>query len=192
MWGAGGNQPSNEMSPVNASPSNTRSPCQTPKPNPSHSLSLFGNQAASVHAQQHHNLQLEKCNKTLDNSHHNKWNGNSALNSKEVISIFPIHHNNEAYSQSASTNAHHHTADSHHTNHHLHRHTSDIANCEVWPTAYSQYQYFSYHHVPNAHHQHQASTQWVFLFFLCRSFYIILFIYVIFIHDFILFLWKRI
>lgn len=150
MYGSGGNQQSNEMSPTPSS--NTRSPCQTPKPN--HSLSLFNNQS-TVHAQHH-----EKCNKALEaqqNSHHIKWNGNSAVNNKEVISIFPIHHNNEAYSQSASTNALH-AVDSHHSNHHLHRHSSDIANCEVWPSAYSQYQYFSYHHVPNAHH-HQASTQ---------------------------------
>lgn len=155
MWGSGGNQQSNEMSPVNASPSNTRSPCQTPKPN--HSLSLFNNQI-SVHPQQ--NVHHEKCAKALDNSHHIKWNGNSASNSKEVISIFPIHHNNEAYSQATlnQPGGALHT-DSHHSNHHLHRHSSDISNCEVWPTAYSQYQYFSYHHVPNAHHQHQASTQ---------------------------------
>lgn len=156
MWGSGGNQQSNEMSPVNASPSNTRSPCQTPKPN--HSISLFNNQT-SVHPQQ--NQHHEKCNKALEtqhNSHHTKWNGNSATNSKEVISIFPIHHNNEAaYSQSASTNALH-SVESHHSNHLLHRHSTDITSCEVYPSAYSQYQYFSYHHVPNAH-QHQASTQ---------------------------------
>lgn len=146
MWGPGGNQQSNDMSPVNASPSSTRSPCQTPKPN--HSLSIFNNQT-SVHPQQ--NQHLEKCNKTLDAQH--KWNGNSS--SKDVISIFPIHSNNESYSQ-ANANADSH----HHSNHHLHRHSSEIANCEVWPAAYSQYQYFSYHHVPNAHHQHQsASTQ---------------------------------
>lgn len=156
MWGSG-NQQSNDMSPVNASPSNTRSPCQTPKPN--HSLSLFNNQT-SLHAQQsaHH----EKCSKLLDsqhNSHHIKWNGNAAVNSgKEVISIFPIHHNNDAYSQSAASSNALHSVDSHHSNHHLHRHSSDISS-EVWPSAYSQYQYFSYHHVPNAHHQHQASTQ---------------------------------
>lgn len=148
MWGTG-NQQSNEMSPLTASPSNTRSPCQTPKPN--HSLSLFNNQAMG----QHH----EKCGGKLHDGHH-KWNGNSAAannSAKEVISIFPIHHNNDSYSQSASTNALH-TVDTHHSNHHLHRHTSDISS-EVWPAAYSQYQYFSYHHVPNAHHQHQASTQ---------------------------------
>lgn len=115
MWGSG-NQQSNEMSPINvASPSNTRSPCQTPK------LSLFNNQ------------HLEKSNKTLDshhNSHHIKWNGNAAVNSgKEVISIFPIQ-NNDAYSQ---PNAHH--IDSHHTNH-LHRHSSEITS-EVWPYSYS-------------------------------------------------------
>lgn len=158
MWGSG-NQQSNDVSPVNVSPSNTRSPCQTPKPN--HSLSLFNNQT-TIHAQQ--NPHHDKCSsgKALEaqhNSHHIKWNGNNN-SSKEVISIFPIHHNNEAYTQSASTNALHHSVDSHHhSNHHLHRHSSDISNCEVWPTAYSQYQYFSYHHVPNAHHQHQASTQ---------------------------------
>lgn len=149
MWGSGNHQPANEMSPSNS----TRSPCQTPKPN--HSVSLFNNNQAGAH--QHH----DKCSKALDaqnSSHHIKWNGSSSNNNnKEVISIFPIHHNNEAYSQSASTNALH-TAESHHSNHHLHRHSSDIANCEVWPSAYSQYQYFSYHHV-NAHHQHQASTQ---------------------------------
>lgn len=153
MWGSG-NQQSNEMSPVNASPSNTKSPCQTPKP--SHSLSLFNNQT-TIHPQQ--NPHHEKCNKNLEtqnNSHHIKWNGNSSSNTKEVISIFPIHHNNEAFSQPASTNALH---DSYHSNHHLHRNSNDITNCEVWPSAYSQYQYFSYHHVPNAHHQHQASTQ---------------------------------
>lgn len=149
MWGSG-NQQANEMSPLNASPSNTRSPCQTPKLN--HSLLLFNNQS-SVHSQQ--NQLHEKCNKTLDSQHHIKWNGNSGVNtSKEVISIFPIHHNNEAYSQTASTNALHES----HQNHHLHRHSSEISS-EVWPSAYSQYQYFSYHHVPNAHHQHQASTQ---------------------------------
>lgn len=148
MWGSGNQQP-NEMSPANASP-NTRSPCETPKSN--HSLSLFNNQAA-VHAQQSHGL--EKCSKPMDSqhvgSHHIKWNGNSGPNaSKEVISIFPIHHGNEVYSQTASANAH----DSHHPNHHIHRHSSDITSCEVWPSAYPQYQYFSY-----AHHQHQASTQ---------------------------------
>lgn len=153
MWGAG-NQQANEMSPVNTSSSNTRSPCQTPKSN--HSLSLFANQT-SIHPQQ--NAHNDKCSKILDN-HHIKWNGNSAVNNgKEVISIFPIHHNNEAYTQSTANNALH-SADSHHSNHHLHRHSSEIGNCEVWPSAYSQYQYFSYHHVPNAHHhQHQASTQ---------------------------------
>lgn len=156
MWGSG-NQQANEMSPANATTSNTRSPCQTPKP--SHSLSLFNNQT-TIHPQQ--NPHHEKCNKSLEtqnNSHHIKWNGNSSVNSKEVISIFPIHHNNEAFTQPTSTNTLH---DSYHSNHHLHRNSSDITNCEVWPTAaYSQYQYFSYHHVPNAHHQHQASTQWV-------------------------------
>lgn len=132
MWGAGGNQQSNEMSPVNvASPSN-RSPCQTPK------LSLFNQQQ---------NLHHEKCNKNLDPQHisHHKWNGNAAINSgKEVISIFPIH-NNDAYSQSA--NAHH--IDSHHNNHHLHRHSSEITE-NVWPYSYPYA--FSYA-------QHQASTQ---------------------------------
>lgn len=161
MWGSG-NQQSNDVSPVNVSPSNTRSPCQTPKPN--HSLSLFNNQT-TIHAQQ--NPHNDKCTskaaalEAQHNSHHIKWNGNgnNSNSGKEVISIFPIHHNNEAYTQSASANALHHSVDSHHSNHHLHRHSSDISNCEVWPTAYSQYQYFSYHHVPNAHHQHQASTQ---------------------------------
>lgn len=164
MWGSGNQQINNEMSPVNASPSNTRSPCQTPKPN--HSISLFNNQTSSIHSQQ--NPHHEKCNnkslETQNNSHHIKWNGNSSVNTKEVISIFPIHHNNEAFSQPASTNALH---ESYHSNHHLHRNSSEITNCEVWPTAYSQYQYFSYHHVPNAHHQHQASTQWVYLMILC-------------------------
>lgn len=131
MWGSGNNQQSNEMSPINiASPSNTRSPCQTPK------LSLFNNQQNAHH---------EKCNKPLDNSHHIKWNGNAAVNSgKEVISIFPIH-NNDVYSQSASANP----VESHHTNHHLHRHSSEITS-EVWPYSYPYA--FSYA-------QHQASTQ---------------------------------
>lgn len=150
MWGSGNNQTSNDL--TSSSPSNTRSPCQTPKPN-THSLGMFSQ--SNSHSQQH----PDKCSKAMDtqsNAHHTKWNGNASSN-KEVISIFPIHHNNEAYSQTASTNALHAT-DSHHSSHHLHRHTGDIANCEVWPSAYSQYQYFSYHHV-NAHHQHQASTQ---------------------------------
>lgn len=136
MWGSGGNQQSNEMSPVNvASPTNTRSPCQTPK------LSLFNQQQNSHH---------EKCNKTLDSQHnsHHKWNGNAAVNSgKEVISIFPIH-NSDAYSQSASTNAHH--IDSHHNNHHLHRHSSEITSENVWP--------YSYPYAFYAQHQ-QTSTQ---------------------------------
>jgi hypothetical protein len=35
-----------------------------------------------------------------------------------------------------------------------------MTNCEVWPSSsYSQYQYFPYHHVSNAHHQHPTSTQ---------------------------------
>lgn len=159
MWGSG-NQQSNDVS-VNVSPLNTRS-CQTPKPN--HSLSLFNNQT-TIHAQQnpHHDKCSSKASlEAQHNSHHIKWNGSnnsSSSSSKEVISIFPIHHNNEAYTQSASANALHSVDSHHHSNHHLHRHSSDISNCEVWPTAYSQYQYFSYHHVPNAHHQHQASTQ---------------------------------
>jgi hypothetical protein len=133
MWGSGGNQQSNEMSPVNvASPSNTRSPCQTPK------LSLFN--------QQQQNSHHEKCNKTLDSQH--KWNGNAVNSGKEVISIFPIH-NNDAYSQSASANAHHHI-DSHHNNHHLHRHSSDIASENVWPYSYP-YAFYA--------QQHQTSTQ---------------------------------
>jgi hypothetical protein len=147
MWGSG-NQSSNEMS---SPASNTRSPCDTPKhfnhhhhhnsPVPTTTL----NQQSTV----------EKCGKNIESiQNHVKWNGNSAINNgKEVISIFPIHHNSEAYTPPASTNPLSHSIDTHHhSNHHLHR--SDITNCEVWP--YSQYQYFSYHH---AHHQHQASTQ---------------------------------
>lgn len=166
MWGSGGNQQSNEMSPVNvASPSNTtRSPCQTPK------LSLFNQQQNSHH---------EKCNKSLDsqqhNSHHHiKWNGNAAVNSgKEVISIFPIH-NNDAYSQSASANAHH--IDSHHN---LHRHSSEITSENVWTYPYSSYFYA----------QHSASTQWVYDFYsflwilkdsfvYCRRFQFILYVFI--------------
>jgi hypothetical protein len=82
-----------------------------------------------------------------------KWNGNSCGNNKEVISILPIHHNSENSSSSASPNALH-TVDTRYTNHARH---NEISNCEVWP-AYSQYQYFPYHHVSNAHHQ-PTSTQ---------------------------------
>lgn len=154
MWGSGGsNQPSNEMpSPV----SNTSSPSDS---NPKHFNHHHShNSTSSLHQQQSN----DKC-KSLESSqqqHHIKWNGNSAINGKEVISIFPIHHHSsEAYSPSSNTTnppTTHPTIDTHSNHHHFHhRHSSEIPNCEVW-TPYSQYQYFSYHH---AHHQHQTSTQ---------------------------------
>lgn len=150
MWGPGGNQHSDEMS-----PSSGRSLCKTHKPN--HTLPLFSSQISTLSQSQ--NSHHSKCNKVLEAQHNSsqfKWNENSAVNRQEVIPIFPINHNNEAYSQSTSNNAFS-SGDSHQTNHRLHRHSTEISNCEVWPT-YSQYQYFTYH-VPNSHHQHQASTQ---------------------------------
>lgn len=163
MWGAN-HQNANEMSTTatttGASPSNnnnnTRSPCQTPK------SGTFGS-SFNASAVNNSAITHEKMNKSIEtsqqiNSHHLKWNGNSAGANKEVI-LFPIHPGNDStpsYSPSASSNSLH-SVDSRYSNHNRH---GDISNCEVWPSSsYSQYQYFPYHHVSNAHHQHPTSTQ---------------------------------
>lgn len=160
----------------NASPSNTRSPCQTPK-----SFGTVYSSNASINTPLTHS---DKSNKSIESQHtsnHLKWNGNSSTtgnsnNNKDVVSIFPIHHgNNEVstpYSPTASSNSIH-SIDSRYSNHNRH---GEMTNCEVWPSSsYSQYQYFPYHHVSNAHHQHPTSTQWVFNFW---------FMYVLFIFFF--------
>lgn len=140
MWGSNHSRSSDDV------PMSTRSPCDTPK-----SASSFGNFHNNTAAYDKQNKeQIESIQST---PHHIKWNGNACGNNKEVISIFPIHHNSETSSPSASSsNALHDTRYSNHTRH------NEISNCEVWP-AYSQYQYFPYHHVSNAHHQHPTSTQ---------------------------------
>jgi hypothetical protein len=149
MWGANHHNP-NEISPNHISNSQTRSPCQTPK---SASFGVFNNSATSSPVSQ-----VDKSIKDVDahqSLQHIKWNGNTGgnVNNKEVISIFPIH-NNEASFPSSSASLH--SIESRYSNHNRH---GEMANCEVWPSAYSQYQYFPYHHVPNAHHQHPTSTQ---------------------------------
>ncbi|KAL7032422.1 hypothetical protein ACKWTF_007313 [Chironomus riparius] len=148
MWGA------NHHNDANASPSNTRSPCQTP----SKSFGTY-NSNASINTPLTHPDKSNKNIETQQNSNHLKWNGNSSTgNGKDVISIFPLHHGNDvssAYSPSASSNSIH-SIDSRYSNHNRH---GEMTNCEVWPSSsYSQYQYFPYHHVSNAHHQHPTST----------------------------------
>lgn len=149
MWGSNNHSRSSDDVPLS-----TRSPCDTPKA----ANNSFGN----FHANNSNNNVLpvaatyDKQSKEIEGiqstPHHIKWNGNACGNNKEVISIFPIHHSSETSSPSASSNALHDTRYSNHTRH------NEISNCEVWP-AYSQYQYFPYHHVSNAHHQHPTSTQ---------------------------------
>jgi hypothetical protein len=149
MWGSNHSRSSDDV------PMSTRSPCDTPK--------SVNNSFANFHANSNNTLPVaaaydkhgkEQIESIQSTPHHIKWNGNACgNNNKEVISIFPIHHNSETSSSpSASSNALHDTRYSNHTRH------NEISNCEVWP-AYSQYQYFPYHHVSNAHHQHPTSTQ---------------------------------
>lgn len=125
-----------------------RSPCGTPKSTSENFGGGFNSNTLTTHDKQNKDFD------SLQSSQHIKWNGNSCGNNKEVISIFPIHHNSENSSSSASSNALH-SVDTRYSNHTRH---NEIPNCEVWP-AYSQYQYFPYHHVSNAHHQHPTSTQ---------------------------------
>lgn len=140
MWGSNHSRSSDD------GPMIIRSPCDTPKA-VSDSFDTFNsNNVLTTHEKQIKEID------PLQPSQHVKWNGNSCGNNKEVISIFPIHHNNENSSSSASPNALH-SVDTRYTNHARH---NEIP-CEVWP--YSQYQYFPYHHVSNAHHQHPTSTQ---------------------------------
>jgi hypothetical protein len=136
MWGSNHSRSSDDGLLIN------RSPCNTPK-SASESFGSFNSNAMPAH---------EKHSKDAEAIV--KWNGNSCGNNKEVISILPIHHNSENSSSSASPNTLH-TVDTRYTTNHA-RH-NEISNCEVWP-AYSQYQYFPYHHVSNAHHQ-PTSTQ---------------------------------
>ena len=137
MWGSNHSRSSDDA------PLGTRSPCDTPK--------SANNSFGSFHANSNSSLQSKDIESIQSTPHHIKWNGNTCGNNKEVISIFPIHHNSETSSPSASSNALHDTRYSNHTRH------NEISNCEVWPAAaYSQYQYFPYHH---AHHQHPTSTQ---------------------------------
>lgn len=153
MWG------SNQSRSSDDGPLSARSPCDTPKSvnesfdNFSSNNALASSTPSSAAS---HEKQIKEID-TMQSSHHQhqhiKWNGNACGNNKEVISIFPIHHNNENSSSSASPNTLH-SVDTRYTNHVRH---NEIP-CEVgWP--YSQYQYFSYHHVSNAHHQHPTSTQ---------------------------------
>lgn len=138
MWGSNHSRSSDDGTLI-------RSPCGTPKS----AIDSFENFNSNT-VLTPHEKQIKEID-SLQSSQHIKWNGNSCGNNKEVISIFPIHHNNEC--SSASPNALH-SVDTRYTNHARH---NEIPNCEVWP--YSQYQYFPYHHVSNAHHQHPTSTQ---------------------------------
>lgn len=78
----------------------------------------------------------------------------------------PHHLSHHTSSSVGSEQSVHHSPHSHHgggvigggglqaSNHHAHQQQSIGSSCEVWSPAYSQYQYFTYHHAP----QH-ASTQ---------------------------------
>lgn len=147
MWGSNHSRSSDDV------PLSTRSPCDTPK-SVNNSFGNFHGSNNAMPVAAAYDKQSKEMESIQSAQHHIKWNGNACGNNKEVISIFPIHHNSETSSPSASSsNALHDTRYSNHTRH------NEISNCEVWP-AYSQYQYFPYHHVSNAHHQqHPTSTQ---------------------------------
>lgn len=165
MWGANHHN-SSDMQATGASPSNTRSPSQTPKGTsfasfniaqtnnvlPHEKISKGGGSADSQQQQQQQHQQQQQ-----SNAHHLKWNGSVVGGNKEVV-LFPIHPGSDpapSYSPSAANSLH--SVDSRYSNHNRH---GEMSNCEVWPTSsYSQYQYFPYHHVSNAHHQHPTSTQ---------------------------------
>lgn len=167
MWGTGNAHQTNENTSTATSPSSTRSPNNTPRSanaTPSSNNLYSHNQHYNNSNQQHHIQQQQSMIDSLNlhpssHQHHNKWNENTVSNSKDVISVFPLQSNTELYSttnsQSPSSNSIH--SNDHH--HHHHQHLGGIgSNCEVFP-AYSQYQYFSYHHIQPSHHQHASSTQ---------------------------------
>lgn len=168
MWGTGNAHQTNENTSTATSPSSTRSPNNTPRSanaTPSNNNLYSHNQHYNNSNQQHHIQQQQTMIDSLNlhpssHQHHNKWNENTVnSNSKDVISVFPLQSNTELYSttnsQSPSSNSIH--SNDHH--HHHHQHLGGIgSNCEVFP-AYSQYQYFSYHHIQPSHHQHASSTQ---------------------------------
>lgn len=168
MWGTGNAHQTNENTSTATSPSSTRSPNNTPRSanaTPSSNNLYSHNQHYNNSNQQHHIQQQQTMIDSLNlhpssHQHHNKWNENTVnSNSKDVISVFPLQSNTELYSttnsQSPSSNSIH--SNDHH--HHHHQHLGGIgSNCEVFP-AYSQYQYFSYHHIQPSHHQHASSTQ---------------------------------
>lgn len=111
-----------------------------------------------------------------------KWNGNAKDGTVQVYQIHPHqdgsnsvdtssmysshhaigHHGSSTSGTAADQTTMHHSPQSHHggggglqaSNHHAHQQQTIGSSCEVWSPAYSQYQYFTYHHAP----QH-ASTQ---------------------------------
>lgn len=97
---------------------------------------------------------------------HPHQDGSNSVDTSSMYSHMPQspHHSigHHGSSSSVDQTAQHHSPQSHHgsggglqaSNHHAHQQQTIGSSCEVWSPAYSQYQYFTYHHAP----QH-ASTQ---------------------------------
>ncbi|KAG5682009.1 hypothetical protein PVAND_011404 [Polypedilum vanderplanki] len=130
MWGTNHHHNSSELQATGASPSNTRSPSQTPK------SGTFGpfNIAPTNNVLSHGEKMNKNCVESQQhpsNVNHLKWNGSVIGGNKEVV-LFPIHSGNDpapapSYSPSVSSNSLH-SVDSRYSNHNRH---GDMSNCEV-------------------------------------------------------------
>lgn len=152
MWGSASNSNSSHRSP-------STTPTSNGMYNENHHMKLSNQMVMSPAMDDHH--------------HHNahlKWNGGSKGGGE--VQVYQIHHPHQDdgsmyVTQSPHLSQHsghivtsdqstlHHSPQNHHHSVLQSQQQQSIgSSCEVWSPAYSQYQYFTYHHAP----QH-ASTQ---------------------------------